>query len=265
FVPILYIYSTPEMANLVNPSMVGVAGHVMDSLPGWVALLLVLALSALGEFALASWRRLRSPDLVSRIQAFQVKEHLLSNEQLSEHSGQERRDSDYQRNSATAAVDVAPTPRKQLAGTQAGIARLMQRSLRGLKPPIQRKLQFQRGFYEPFQVEGNGSPDFQQVPFRVNRITSLGSDTVHRWWKQKYLSLTQWHWREMPLMRDDSSSAKTGPQADGAASNDGQLQRSGSRYVLSSVAFKEFPRQRPGPTGSRNPGAIGTVSIAMTN
>ncbi|CAE7681267.1 unnamed protein product [Symbiodinium sp. CCMP2592] len=71
FPPILLIYSWPIMANIVNPTFVEVGGQLFYSLPGWLSLLLVLALSVLVELALDAWQRINKPDLLKRTQEFQ--------------------------------------------------------------------------------------------------------------------------------------------------------------------------------------------------
>ena len=71
FPPILFVYSLPSLANVFNPSFVGVATHLFQSLPGWLSLLLVLALSVLVELALDAWQRINKPDLAKRVQQFQ--------------------------------------------------------------------------------------------------------------------------------------------------------------------------------------------------
>lgn len=71
FPPILFIYSSPSMANLFNPSFHDVASNLFASLPGWLSLVLVLALSVLVELAMDSWRRVNRPDLVTRVQDYQ--------------------------------------------------------------------------------------------------------------------------------------------------------------------------------------------------
>ena len=71
FPPILLIYSWPIMANIVNPAFVEVGGQLFQSLPGWLSLLLVLALSVLVELALDAWQRINKPDLLKRTQEFQ--------------------------------------------------------------------------------------------------------------------------------------------------------------------------------------------------
>ncbi|CAE7256225.1 ALA3 [Symbiodinium natans] len=71
FPPILFIYSWPSVARIFNPSLVEVAAHLFQSLPGWLSLLLVLALSVLVELALDSWQRIYKPDLAKQVQEFQ--------------------------------------------------------------------------------------------------------------------------------------------------------------------------------------------------
>ena len=71
FPPILMIYSLPSMANIFNPSFVEVAPHIFQSGPGWLSLLLVLALSVLVELAMDAWQRINKPDLARRVQEFQ--------------------------------------------------------------------------------------------------------------------------------------------------------------------------------------------------
>ncbi|CAL1137706.1 unnamed protein product [Cladocopium goreaui] len=71
FPPILFIYSTPSMSNVFNPSFHDVASNLFASLPGWLSLVLVFALSVLVELALDSWRRVNRPDLVTRVQDYQ--------------------------------------------------------------------------------------------------------------------------------------------------------------------------------------------------
>ncbi|CAJ1365404.1 unnamed protein product [Effrenium voratum] len=71
FPPILFIYSNPSMSNLLNPSFNDVATNLFESIPGWLSLLLVLALSVLVELAMDAWRRVNRPDLTTRVQEFQ--------------------------------------------------------------------------------------------------------------------------------------------------------------------------------------------------
>lgn len=71
FPPILFIYSSPAASNLFNPSFHDVAFNLFQSLPGWLCLALVLALSVLVELAMDSWRRVKRPDMITRVQEVQ--------------------------------------------------------------------------------------------------------------------------------------------------------------------------------------------------
>ena len=71
--PILFIYSTPAASNLFNPSFHDVAFNIFQSLPGWLCLALVLALSVLVELAMDAWRRVKRPDMITQVQELQGK------------------------------------------------------------------------------------------------------------------------------------------------------------------------------------------------
>lgn len=73
FPPILFIYSSPSAANLFNPSFHDVAANLFQSLPGWLCLGLVIALSVLVELAMDAWRRVKQPDMITLVQQLQGK------------------------------------------------------------------------------------------------------------------------------------------------------------------------------------------------
>ena len=73
FPPILFIYSSPSAANLFNPSFHDVAANLFQSLPGWLCLGLVIALSVLVELAMDAWRRVKQPSMITSVQQLQCK------------------------------------------------------------------------------------------------------------------------------------------------------------------------------------------------
>ncbi|CAE8722507.1 unnamed protein product [Polarella glacialis] len=236
FPPLLLLYSHPKVALVFNPGMVGVAEHMLGCLPGWLALGLVLALSALGDVAANAWRRFHSPDLVSRIQDFEGMAHLRLNLQLGRSGSKvadlassassescilpldEKQSDTTLRGWDTMVVDVGPTPKRPMPGSHHGdgpvAMQLMKAYLRNIPAPKRQPLQFGKGGqYPPFQTAMQTQEQLKQGrtgPIMGHRrsnapASTTWSDKIRRRCRDYLHRIWDWQWQEvhgMPEVND---------------------------------------------------------------